>query len=137
VVYADRAAALSTRTGYSAGSAGALGALGRALLAQGQDREAELAFIEQQAVSGGITFDSRTAIALLGRACVCMYRRHYDSAIEFAEQAAVYANRSANSPVEIDAHTISARAHAARGRHIHAKALRRLARRIAAASGHK
>lgn len=114
--HAGRAADLSTRTGYSAGSAGALGSLGRALLAQGRDREAELTFIEQQAVSGGVTFDSRTAIALLGRAAVCMYRRHYDAAIDFAEEAAVYANRSANSAVEVDAYTITAQAHSARGR---------------------
>ncbi|MGH3875414.1 MAG: hypothetical protein ACRDSK_00085 [Actinophytocola sp.] len=133
--HAGRAADLSTRTGYSAGSAGALGSLGRALLGQGRDQQAELAFIEQQAVSGGVTFDSRTAIALLGRATVCMYRHHYDAAIDFAEQAADYAHRSANSAVEVDAYTLTAQAHRARGRHVHAEALQRHAQRIAEASG--
>ncbi len=129
--YARTAATLAAQTGYSAGAVGALGTLGRALLEQGRHQEAENSFLEQQSISDGLTFHSRTAIALVGRALVCNHRQHFDTAIDLATEAVSAAETAGNAAAEADAFNAAATAHSGRGRIIQAQYLHRKALDVA------
>ncbi len=135
--HARAAADLAARIDYTAGTTGALGSLGRVLLAQGLDRDAERQFLQQQALSEELAFHSRRADALVGRAMVHNHRGHFDAATDLADEAAAAAAVVGSTATEADAYNVGAVAHHGRGRFAQAEALHRKALHISDRAGYR
>ncbi|WP_130346968.1 tetratricopeptide repeat protein [Herbihabitans rhizosphaerae] len=113
--YAELAVTHASRLNYSAGVAGALGSRGRILLHRGEHDKADACFERQLALSESLDFGSRQAVALFGRAMVCLRREHFGKALDLAGHAARIAADSGNAVTLTDAWNVTGAAHFRRG----------------------